>query len=46
MGDELADLALSLGFDTFVFGGDPASMPTFAEEVAPAVRARVAEERG
>jgi len=43
--DELADLALSLGFDTFVFGGDPASMPAFAEEVAPAVRARVAEER-
>ena len=33
--DELADLALSLGFDTFVFGGDPTSMPAFAEEVAP-----------
>jgi alkanesulfonate monooxygenase SsuD/methylene tetrahydromethanopterin reductase-like flavin-dependent oxidoreductase (luciferase family) len=43
--DELADLALSLGFDTFVFGGDPASMPTFAEEVAPAARAQVAQER-
>ncbi len=43
--DELADLAV-LGFDTFVFGGDPAAMPAYAEEVAPAVRARVAEERG
>jgi alkanesulfonate monooxygenase SsuD/methylene tetrahydromethanopterin reductase-like flavin-dependent oxidoreductase (luciferase family) len=41
----LTELALGLGFDTFVFGGDPAAMPAYAEEVAPAVRARVAEER-
>ena len=41
----LTELALGLGFDTFVFGGDPASMPAYAQEVAPAIRARVAEER-
>jgi alkanesulfonate monooxygenase SsuD/methylene tetrahydromethanopterin reductase-like flavin-dependent oxidoreductase (luciferase family) len=43
--DSLADLALGLGFDTFVFGGDPSALPAYAEEVVPALRARVAEER-
>ena len=43
--EQLTELALGLGFDTFVFGGDPAAMPAYAEEVAPAVRARVAAER-
>jgi alkanesulfonate monooxygenase SsuD/methylene tetrahydromethanopterin reductase-like flavin-dependent oxidoreductase (luciferase family) len=43
--DRLADLALGLGFDTFTFSGDPATMPAYAEEVAPALRARVVEER-
>jgi alkanesulfonate monooxygenase SsuD/methylene tetrahydromethanopterin reductase-like flavin-dependent oxidoreductase (luciferase family) len=44
--DELTDLAVGLGFDTFVFSGAADQLPRFAEEVAPAVRARVADERG
>ena len=45
--DELTDLAVGHGFDTFVFWSDgPGQLPRFAEEVAPAVRARVAAERG
>jgi alkanesulfonate monooxygenase SsuD/methylene tetrahydromethanopterin reductase-like flavin-dependent oxidoreductase (luciferase family) len=43
--DALTDLAVGLGFDTFVFGGDPGLLPRLAEEVAPAVRDRVAQER-
>jgi alkanesulfonate monooxygenase SsuD/methylene tetrahydromethanopterin reductase-like flavin-dependent oxidoreductase (luciferase family) len=45
--DELADLVLAHGFDTFVLwaeGHDQLSR--FAAEVVPAVRAHVAEERG
>jgi alkanesulfonate monooxygenase SsuD/methylene tetrahydromethanopterin reductase-like flavin-dependent oxidoreductase (luciferase family) len=45
--DELTDLAISHGFDTFIFWADgPDQLPRFAEEVAPAVAMRVAEERG
>ena len=45
--DELTDLALGYGFDTFLFWGEgPDQLPRFAEEVAPAVRAQVAAERG
>ena len=44
--DELADLTLTHGFDTFVLWaeGDD-QMARFAEEVAPALRSRVAGER-
>lgn len=45
---ELTDLAVSLGFDTFVLGSGDAAGGTrrrFVEEVAPAVRTAVAEER-
>lgn len=44
--DELTDLAVTYGFDTFIFwaeGGD--QLARFAEEVAPGVRAQVAGER-
>jgi len=45
--DELTDLAVGHGFDTFVFWAEgPGQLPRFAEEVVPAVRARVAAERG
>jgi alkanesulfonate monooxygenase SsuD/methylene tetrahydromethanopterin reductase-like flavin-dependent oxidoreductase (luciferase family) len=45
--DELTDLAVGYGFDTFVFWSDaPNQLPRFAEEVVPAVRAQVATERG
>jgi alkanesulfonate monooxygenase SsuD/methylene tetrahydromethanopterin reductase-like flavin-dependent oxidoreductase (luciferase family) len=45
--DELTDLAVGYGFDTFLFWGEgPDQLPRFAEEVAPAVRAQVAAERG
>jgi alkanesulfonate monooxygenase SsuD/methylene tetrahydromethanopterin reductase-like flavin-dependent oxidoreductase (luciferase family) len=45
--DELTDLAVAYGFDTFVFWGDGEDqLPRFAEEVMPAVRAQVAAERG
>ena len=45
--DELTDLAVGYGFDTFMFWGDGEDqLPRFAEEVAPAVRAQVAAERG
>jgi alkanesulfonate monooxygenase SsuD/methylene tetrahydromethanopterin reductase-like flavin-dependent oxidoreductase (luciferase family) len=44
--DELTDLAVGYGFDTFVFWADgPDQLPRFAEEVVPAVRERVAAER-
>jgi alkanesulfonate monooxygenase SsuD/methylene tetrahydromethanopterin reductase-like flavin-dependent oxidoreductase (luciferase family) len=43
--DELTDLAVGFGFDTFVFSGEAAQLPRFAEEVVPAVRAQVADER-
>jgi alkanesulfonate monooxygenase SsuD/methylene tetrahydromethanopterin reductase-like flavin-dependent oxidoreductase (luciferase family) len=45
--DELTDLAVGYGFDTFVFWADvPGQLPRFAEEVVPAARAQVATERG
>jgi alkanesulfonate monooxygenase SsuD/methylene tetrahydromethanopterin reductase-like flavin-dependent oxidoreductase (luciferase family) len=44
--DELTDLAVGYGFDTFMFWGEGEDqLPRFAEEVAPAVRAQVAAER-
>jgi alkanesulfonate monooxygenase SsuD/methylene tetrahydromethanopterin reductase-like flavin-dependent oxidoreductase (luciferase family) len=45
--DELTDLAVGYGFDTFMFWGDgDDQLALFAEEVVPAVRAQVATERG
>lgn len=45
--DELSELAVVYGMDTFLYAGPPgAAMRTFALEVAPAVRERVASERG
>jgi alkanesulfonate monooxygenase SsuD/methylene tetrahydromethanopterin reductase-like flavin-dependent oxidoreductase (luciferase family) len=45
--DELTDLAVGYGFDTFMFWGDgDDQLPRFAEEVVPAVRAQIAAERG
>ena len=45
--DELSDLAVGPGFDTFVYGADdPDQVTLFAERVIPAVRAAVAAERG
>ena len=45
--DELTDLAVGYGFDTFLFWGEgDDQLPRFAEEVAPAVRAQVTAERG
>jgi alkanesulfonate monooxygenase SsuD/methylene tetrahydromethanopterin reductase-like flavin-dependent oxidoreductase (luciferase family) len=44
--DELTDLAVGYGVDTFVFWGEgDDQLPRFAEEVAPAVRAQVVAER-
>jgi alkanesulfonate monooxygenase SsuD/methylene tetrahydromethanopterin reductase-like flavin-dependent oxidoreductase (luciferase family) len=44
--DELTDLALAYGVDTFVLWADgPDQLARYAEEVAPAVRAHVASER-
>ena len=45
--DEITDLAVGHGFDTFMFGGaGEDQLARFAEEVVPAVRAEVAAERG
>jgi alkanesulfonate monooxygenase SsuD/methylene tetrahydromethanopterin reductase-like flavin-dependent oxidoreductase (luciferase family) len=44
--DGLTDLAVRMGFDTFVFSGeDPAQRARFAEEVVPAAREQVRRER-
>jgi alkanesulfonate monooxygenase SsuD/methylene tetrahydromethanopterin reductase-like flavin-dependent oxidoreductase (luciferase family) len=44
--DELAELAVTEGFDTFVFWSEgPGQLARFAEEVVPAVRASVAAQR-
>src|SRR5699024_8131912 len=46
--DQLTELVLEYGMDTFVLGtegDDIDQISTFAEEVAPAVRAAVADER-
>lgn len=43
---ELTDLAITYGFDTFIFWGEgDDQLQRFAEEVAPAVREQVAAER-
>ncbi len=45
--DELTDLAVGYGFDTFVLWAEGSDqLARFAEEVAPAVRQQVAAERG
>jgi alkanesulfonate monooxygenase SsuD/methylene tetrahydromethanopterin reductase-like flavin-dependent oxidoreductase (luciferase family) len=45
--DDLTDLAVGHGFDTFVFWAEqPGQLARFAEEVVPAVRSQVAAERG
>ena len=45
--DELTDLAVRHGFDTFMFWGEgDDQLPRFAEEVVPAVRSQIARERG
>jgi alkanesulfonate monooxygenase SsuD/methylene tetrahydromethanopterin reductase-like flavin-dependent oxidoreductase (luciferase family) len=45
--DELTELVIGPGFDTFVLWADgPDQLARFAEEVAPAVREQVAAERG
>jgi alkanesulfonate monooxygenase SsuD/methylene tetrahydromethanopterin reductase-like flavin-dependent oxidoreductase (luciferase family) len=45
--DELTALVVEHGFDTLVLWADgPGQLSRFAEEVVPAVRARVAEQRG
>ena len=44
--DELTDLAITYGFDTFIFWGEgEGQLQRFAEEVVPAVRAQIAEAR-
>lgn len=44
--DELTSLAITYGFDTFIFWGEgDGQLQRFAEEVAPAFRAQVAAER-
>ncbi|TDC62775.1 LLM class flavin-dependent oxidoreductase [Actinomadura sp. GC306] len=47
--DELTDLAVGSGMDTFILwpeGDQETQIKRFAEEVAPAVRTQVAQERG
>jgi alkanesulfonate monooxygenase SsuD/methylene tetrahydromethanopterin reductase-like flavin-dependent oxidoreductase (luciferase family) len=45
--DDLTDLAVGHGFDTFVLWAEqPGQLARFAEEVVPAVRSQVAAERG
>src|SRR5690606_8837682 len=45
--DELTDLAVGHGFDTFMlWAEEPGQLARFAEEVVPAVRQQVALERG
>jgi alkanesulfonate monooxygenase SsuD/methylene tetrahydromethanopterin reductase-like flavin-dependent oxidoreductase (luciferase family) len=43
--EELTDLAVGWGFDTFVLSTEPGQVARFAAEVAPAVRAQVTDER-
>src|SRR4029450_7674930 len=44
--EELTGLVIELGFDTFVLGTEePGQLARFVEEVVPAVRPRVAQER-
>lgn len=45
--DELTDLAVGLGFDTFLLWADGDEQPRrFVDEIIPAVREQVAKERG
>lgn len=44
--DLLTSLAVELGFDTFVLGGEPSGCRAFAEQVVPRVRAQVVAQRG
>jgi hypothetical protein len=44
--EELTDLAVAQGFDTFVLWAEgPGQLERFAEEIAPAVREQIAAER-
>jgi alkanesulfonate monooxygenase SsuD/methylene tetrahydromethanopterin reductase-like flavin-dependent oxidoreductase (luciferase family) len=43
--DELTELAVGYGMDTFVFAGNVRDLPVYAEEIAPAVREQVTQER-
>ena len=43
--DEIAELALGHGVDSFLYDGDPDYLETYALEVVPAVRATVSRER-
>lgn len=44
--DELSNLAITYGFDTFIFWGEgEGQLQKFAEEVVPAVRAQIAVQR-
>ena len=44
--DEITDLAVTYGFDTFIFWGEgERQLPMFAEQVVPAIRAQIAAER-
>jgi hypothetical protein len=45
--DELTDLAVTYGFDTFILWSEGEDqLSRFAEQVAPALRAQVAAARG
>lgn len=44
--DELTELAIGHGVDSFLYAGDPGQFPVFALEVVPAVREQTARERG
>ena len=44
--DEITDLAVTYGFDTFIFWGEgERQLPMIAEQVVPAIRAQIAAER-
>ena len=44
--EELTELAITYGFDTFIFWGEgEGQLQKFAEQVVPAVRAQVTTER-
>ncbi|GAA3931538.1 LLM class flavin-dependent oxidoreductase [Actinomadura viridis] len=43
--DEISELALGYGVDTFLYDGDPDYLETFALEIVPAVRDTVSRER-
>ncbi|GLZ05965.1 hypothetical protein Acsp03_34310 [Actinomadura sp. NBRC 104412] len=43
--DEIAELAVGYGVDSFLYGGDPAGLEVFALEIVPEVRETVGRER-